>query len=364
MHQCFAFMTLLTLCVGSAAAAQEPCQVRLILFLPSDVKEPAGYQERIDQIVAYSESFLTEGFTRWGHDNIVMPFRHTADGHAEVLKVRGKKDASQYSDASVRNEAIASAIEQNGLDVGRQIWWVMVYVGDPPKKFRVFRGAFDPKIGGWSVCNYNTLAGNIRPSAPLGEEFLATINLKAVIHELGHGFQLPHIGPRRTDNGGNSLMGPTHASFRKVASKRDNRVYLSEAAAALMSTHPAFRGVADARKQLPKVQLSEMKYAANSQDKTLSVSGRVKSGRKAVYAVVADESDARPGEYWTKTYVDKVDDDGRFDVTITEPSPTKGTLKIWFAFANGALTGNGKQSGKRGAVAKAYSFTNGRWNFR
>jgi hypothetical protein len=67
-----------------------PCQVHVVLFVPADVRPPRGYGQRIDQIVAYTESFLRREFRRWGHEKIVMPFRRSAGGHVEVTMIRGK----------------------------------------------------------------------------------------------------------------------------------------------------------------------------------------------------------------------------------------------------------------------------------
>jgi hypothetical protein len=79
---------------------------------------------------------------------------------------------------------------------------------------------------------------------------------------------------------------------------------------------------------------------------------------------VGDESDARPGEYWTKTYVGKVAPDGRFEVAVTEPANSNGTLKIWFAFESGAQTGNGKSRGRDSGVSAPYAYRRGDWLFQ
>lgn len=90
------------LCFASAsievqASDKSPCQVHLILFVPADVDPPTGYQPRVDQIVDYAESFFQREFKRWGHENVVMPFRRTADGHVEVTMMRGKKKTTGES---------------------------------------------------------------------------------------------------------------------------------------------------------------------------------------------------------------------------------------------------------------------------
>jgi hypothetical protein len=119
---------------ASIALANEaaPCQVHVILFVPSDVTPPKGYQQRMDQIVDYAESFFQREFKRWGNDKIVMPFRRSADGHVEVTMMRGKEKTSQYKPVTVRAEVMDANRRQNKLNGGRQVWWIMVYAGDPP----------------------------------------------------------------------------------------------------------------------------------------------------------------------------------------------------------------------------------------
>jgi hypothetical protein len=74
-------------CIASAGAradapgdAASPCEVHLILFVPSDAQPPAGYQRRVDQIVDYTESFFRRELKRWGHAKVVMPFRRRLTG--------------------------------------------------------------------------------------------------------------------------------------------------------------------------------------------------------------------------------------------------------------------------------------------
>jgi hypothetical protein len=145
--------------------------------------------------------------------------------------------------------------------------------------------------------------------------------------------------------------------------RQERNAYLSEAAAAMLSRHPAFHGIPDTRGQLPKVNVAQ-RYSAKSPQRTLVVSGRVQSNIKPVYAIVADESEANPGEYWTKHYVGEVSANGNYQVTINELAPKNGTLKTWFVFENGATTGNGRKRGKAGAVSKNYRFVRTGWQFQ
>jgi hypothetical protein len=349
--------------MASEAGAAAPCQVHVVLFVPADVKPPAGYQPRIDEVVTYTESFFAREFKRWGHDKTVSPFCRKKDGRVEVTEVRGKQPTAKYKPVDVRMEVMNGLRQQQKITADRQVWWILVYAGPPPAKFPGYLGGFGPEIGGWAVCNLDTSPGRIDPQAPLGVEFLEKLTLKGMIHELGHGFQLPHIGPLTRDDAGNTLMGPTHANFRRIARAEEDRVYLCEAEAALFANHPAFQGVADTSHPLPNVEATDMQYAVDLKRRAIVVSGRVRSSQPAVLAVVGDEADARPGEYWTKTYVGKVAADGRFEVAVSEPAESPGTLKTWFAFAGGEQTGDGKTRGRESGVAKAYTYRNRQWKF-
>lgn len=348
---------------STAAEEATPCQVHVILFIPADASPPAGCQERIDQIVDYTEAFFSRELKRWGHDKAAMPFRRSADGHVEVTRIQGKQPTSAYKPVTVRAEVMDANREQNKLEGGRQVWWILVYAGDPPARFAGFLGGFGPEIGGWAVCNLDTIPGQIKPTDLLGSDFLEGIALKGMIHELGHGFQLPHIGPLRSDDAGNTLMGPTHANYRRVNPAREDRVYLCEAEAALLANHPAFRGVPDDRGRLPKVTGQNLKYSVERQKSAIVVTGRLQSPQRATYALVADESDARPGEYWTKTYAGKIAPDGSFQVIVTEPAESNGTLKTWFSFENGAQTGDGKARGRESGISKPYKYNRRQWTF-
>jgi hypothetical protein len=79
--------------------------------------------------------------------------------------------------------------------------------------------------------------------------------------------------------------------------------------------------------------------------------------------LVADESEARPGEYWTKTYVGKMSPQGEFQVTVTEPAESNGTLKTWFLFENGDDTGDGKNRSRDSGIKIPYRYRNKRWEF-
>jgi hypothetical protein len=345
------------------AADELPCQIHIILFTPADVAPPTAYQTRVDDLVACAESFFAREFKRWGHENLVMPFRRSPDGHVEVTAMRGKKKATDYKPVDIRTEVMDANRSQGKITDQRQVWWILVYSGSPPRT-DAFLGGYGEKIGGWAIGDLDLRGGRIDPQAELGSDHAVELKLKGMIHELGHGLKLPHIGPLRADNAGNTLMGPTHINFRKVVPKREERVYLSEAEAAILSLNPVFRGVPDPARPLPAVKVQNLQAQVEPQQRVIAVTGQLVSNQRAVYAVVADESDARPGEYWTKTYIGKVTAQGEFKVVVTEPAESNGTLKTWFIFENGDDTGDGKKRSRDSGIETGYKFQRQTWTFQ
>ena len=348
---------------AGAASEPEPCRVHIILFTPADVAPPKAYQERISQMVDYSEAFLRHWLNKWGHEDAVMPFIRSAGGQVEVRLFQGEQPAAQYTPVAVRAEVMDALRAEGRINQQKQVWWIMVYAGDPPARFEGFLGGVGNDIGGWAVCNFDTTPGRINPAEPLGSDFLAKLMLKGMLHELGHGLGLPHVGPLQRDRAGNNLMGPTHINWRRIRGEGEKRVYLTEAEAAILAQHPAFRGVPDERGTLPSLTVTDIKCAGNPRQGTMVLRGRVKASERAVLALVADESEERPGEYWTKTYVGKVEKDGTFKVLVSEAARCAGNLRIWFVFEDGDHTGDGRRRSRPSGFAVPYTYGEGRWTF-
>ncbi|MDA1231400.1 MAG: hypothetical protein O2856_11550, partial [Planctomycetota bacterium] len=170
--------------------------MRLILFVPADVDPPTDHQSRIDQIVDYAESFFQREFKRWGYEYSVTPFRRSADSHVEVTMMRGERNTAEYKPLVVRMEVMETNRREPTFSDARQVWWILMYRGTHPVESS-FLGGFGREIGGWAVCNLDLTPGRVHSTDELGSDFLKEVMLKGMLHELGHAFQLPHIGPLR-----------------------------------------------------------------------------------------------------------------------------------------------------------------------
>lgn len=353
-------------CFGAEFASADSlpiaAKVRIVLLCPADRELPVDYQAGIDRVANYTDRFVLNGLKLWKLEPKTESLFVRNGDHVEVIVVHADGNAAAYTKPDAHKVAIETAARQNRLNLKLDLWWVFVYQGEPPQRFSDFRGGSSPRFGGWSIANYDSRSPSLPLQCPLGGGMANEMALKGMIHELGHAFGLPHMGPRFAFRRGNTLMGAVNTRYQQISRRRDGKVYLSQAAAGMLIAHPVLQGRAmNDLGDLPSVSVDSIEI--NASRKTFRFSGEVDADRKPVFAVVGDHNESLPGEYWTKHYVGSVSADGKFSVAIDEPASTNGELKLWFVFADGTLTGNGDAKGERGAVKVKYGYAK-TWRLR
>jgi hypothetical protein len=70
-------------------------RIQLVLFTPSDVEPPAGHQERLTELVDYTEAFFAHWFKHWKYPPKRSEiFDREANGKVVIRYVRGKQTAA------------------------------------------------------------------------------------------------------------------------------------------------------------------------------------------------------------------------------------------------------------------------------
>jgi hypothetical protein len=340
--------------------------LRVVFFTPSDVEPPAGVQRRLTQVADATERFFVRWMTRWGYEPAnKTPFRRDKAGAVEVLFVKGDQPLSsgRYEKAGFQSEVIEKAAIQYRIPRHRHVWWVFVYLGDPPRRFSDYRAEGNSRDGGWALVNYANLPGEIRPDDELGGGFNDRFTLKGCVHELGHALGLPHVGPNPRRKLGNTLMGPQSDIYERQVGRNEARVYLPEACTAMLWKHPLFSGTAKDRSVLPSVKLSDYRAVYDRRQGRIRLSGRLVSDAKAHSVVVIDDMEQKPGPYWVHGYAARLSADGTFRLEIDDPAGSGGRFKILFCFDNGAVTGDGRRFGEESALVKPYRLNRGSFQF-
>lgn len=333
--------------------------LRIVFFTPSDIEPPAeGVRERLKEYVDYSQMFYGKWMKHWGYPSKnPLPVERDGDGFPKILYVKGRhtKASGRYEQLSFMPEIQEEACRQHDLDPHGLVLWSFIY-GGPDS--RGFRGGGNSRKGGMSTSLYDpTTEGHLNLTDDLGSDVQMSLKSKASIHELGHALGLPHIGPRINDKLGCSLMGPVIKAYRK-RNPTDERIYLSEASAAMVWKHPIFSGVDTDREIQPKLEFANVKVKHDPDGKRLLVSGEVVSDYAAHSVVIADEH-GPTGGYWTKCYVGRVNEAGEFEVSVDELESESGNLRIVCCFNNGAIVGRDEGLGLNSGFLKRYTFANG-----
>lgn len=346
-------------CRGQDSQQGHPL-LNMVLFVPSDVEPPPGVQRRFAQIAAITEEFLVKEMTKNGYaPTVTTPFPRDDSGNYKFLFIRGEHpvDSGKYDKPGFHFEVINSAVQKYELSKDRHVWWIWVYLGDPPKRYSDYRGSGNSIDGGWAMCNYTNLPGELDPKLPLAGGFHQDLTLKACIHELGHGFGLPHLGPMSRDRRGNTLMGPQTKIYHNKVNDRENDVYMCDVTAAMLWKHPIFSGSVAKRLQMPKFEMTSCEGEFNRSGRYLEITGEIQSDIPAHSVVVIEEAPNGGAYYFRKSFAGKVDENGRFRVKVTELEREEGDLRVLFCFENGVNTGDGKGHGDKSGLTIPYRVT-------
>ena len=347
--------------INEKVAETPEMKIRMVLFVPADKSFPDNYMERYKELADYTEAFFTKWMNHWGYpcENPLKIERDEKE-YPVVLVMKGEQNYDDYKDLkAIKKEVINQAKNKFNVPTENQVWWILNY----PLRKRSSRGGGNVQNGGTSFGNYKDASGPIKIDAELASGVPEQINMKSLIHELTHALGLGHIGPDTEDNLGNSLMGPINRAYKKKYPD-DSRVYLSEAAAAILWKHPLFSGYGAGKFKTPTVEVQNLKVNYVSQKKQLVVEGVLKSDGKAHSMVVLNASKGDRSPYWHKAFVGKVEPDGTFRCSISELKETGGELVIGFVFNNGAITGDGKKLGlNNSGIKKPYNYSDNKYLF-
>ena len=345
-----------------------PPRLRIVFFTPSDLSIPVGARERVTQVADAMEKFYFDGMKKWGYAPAVTNlFRHESDGLVEMLPVRGDQPVGshKYDNPSYANAVIAQTKKQYHISEKGDVWWIFIYLGDPPARFEDFRGMGNARDGGSAMVNYDSRPGEIRSDFSFVQGFNGIFFLKSAVHELGHAFGLPHVGPDPELDLGNCLMGPTTAAYIRRNGAKPDAVYLSQSSAARLWKHPLFSGIARNRAVLPQVKMTDYKADYDAAKDRVTISGRLISDQPAHSVIVTDDLGKPRDQYWVRGYTSRLAADGTFQVVIDKPVRIAGHYRIEFCFNNGIVTGDGNHIGidDRGSIKKAYQFIDGKFDF-
>jgi hypothetical protein len=344
-----------------------PPTLRVVFFTPADVEPPPGVRHRLTQVADAAERFFGTWMKHWKYPPAKEHiFRRDPDGNVEVLFVKGdqKLSSGRYQKPNFTPEVINKVTQQFQITGDRHIWWIFTYLGDPPRRIDYYLGGGTAQLGGACTVNYSTIPGEIQSEAGLGTPFHEQWTLKGCIHELGHALGLPHDGPIPGNGLGVPLMGPNISVYAARKQPNPDKVYLSQASAAMLWKHAIFTENDKDRLLEPTVQIADYHASYSRTQNRVTLNGTLKTDLKAHSVVVLDDIGTPDDPYWHRGYVSRVSADGTFRVLIDAPAATNGHYRILFCFDNGAVSGAvSTNPDNYAAIVKTYRYRDGRYLF-
>ena len=334
---------------------------RIVYVIPANASPKPDYQARLESFATRTEKFISNWMTYWERPiEREQFFARDSNGDVQITLVKVSLQGGPKGRNSIgplRKLAIDSASKKLKLKKNaRVVWWIFY---DYPGVIG-FRGGGNSFWGGTAINAYPGGKGPIDQNADLASPKVNGTQIKGSIHELGHALGLPHNGPRMELKLGNSLMGATTPKFAKRVNSKEFRVYLNDASSALIWKHPLFRN-GGSKPELPKrLQIKNLDVTEEKNGK-ITVSGVLDSNLTAHSAVVFNTSRDKVGDYWGRSHTGKVDEDGKFAVSLWSPH-TKGNLFLAFCFHNGTNTADSKK--RKSFLKIAYTGKTGQRKFK
>ena len=113
---------------------------------PDDGAAVDGVTAAEREIAACADAFFFNGLKRWGHRDVVSPFRRGEDGKVTIRQVRGKRKTADYKPVELRAEVMDLLRAEKQSPGPRQVWWIMVYPGDPPARPAAAASITEPAV--------------------------------------------------------------------------------------------------------------------------------------------------------------------------------------------------------------------------
>ena len=256
--------------------------LNVVYFLPTDADTVAAYQERLNGILYQAQNFYRKWMQHWGYGDRSFGLRRDSLGRVKIVIVHGAHEKTYYPYDGGGGKARAE-IEAYFATHPEDKQSTHTLVMFPPnidstgKEDVPFYGIG----GGWCFALDNP---------DIDTNYTGTSNyIGGMIHELGHGLNLPHVRQKVSELAnpdlGTSLMGTGNYTYRK------NPTFLTESSCAILNNCEVFAAGTPPADLYQETNASLVRLHGSYSDGNIIVNGRFASTKPVNNVLVYNDPD-------------------------------------------------------------------------
>jgi hypothetical protein len=324
-------LSALTFCVKEP---QNVPPLKIVYFVPSDMKPFPDNQERVGRVMKYVQDFFRKEMSRNGYGEKTFALEWDTPDKIKLYTVKGKKRQAEYGrdDAFVIGAEVYEVLRnQYKIDPQKEVVVIfqllLKWNGSTTVEIGPYCGMGTP-IAGTAWCYDDPMldpllltskspGGYYNTPCSIGQ--FNTHYIGGVAHELGHALSLPHDCELNLEHLtlGASLMGGGNHTFGEELRNEGRGTFLSPASALRLSAVRAFAGsIPGAGEEvLWSIESFEAKNVGSDR---LSLTGKVNASPSLIGIIAYNDYLMIPSDYDAKTWVGSIDSEGRFAFEIGE----------------------------------------------
>ncbi len=327
---------------SSAFGSEHSRPLKCVYFVPADCKPYPDRAERLFRVMTCVQDFYRKEMVRNGFGAMTFGLEEARPGELKLYEVYAPEDQEAYGRESywkVR-DVVVKELEKQGVDASKEVIVIfqlgLRWEGNKAIEVASFVGAGsafngtawfydDPMLDSEKLSSKEPGGYYMHPCS-IGE--FNTHYIGGIAHELGHALTLPHDCELTTENLelGYALMGGGNHTFGRELRNEGKGAFLTYSEALRLSVVPAITGQEPQRRPVD-VELVDMK-ASRVSDKAVLLKGKIKTEKPVLGLVFYEDLDSRSSDYDAKTWVIKPEDDGSFEVVMTEVAPEPSELRV------------------------------------
>ncbi|WP_113652123.1 discoidin domain-containing protein [Pedobacter namyangjuensis] len=315
--------------------------LNVVYFVPNNAVANPDYEERISKILIEGQKFVANGMKNWGFGEKTFGLLKNAENtRVKIHLVRGPLNSDAYANYPAIEALVKTYFQQNPQDLKSDHYLVLTASN---KKYD--QGETDthtiPYYGVGRWCYAVDFPGlkyeNLGKPGSVGDK--ATVYIGGMLHELGHGINLPHNGPTVSQAAnpayGMTLMGsgnytygksPTFLSFFDAATLNNCQVFSKE-------VKTFYEPVTS------KISEIEAKYLNGE----IIVSGKYTSSNPASHITFRNIESSDPDGYASITFTTTPGANNSFSIKMPiaefiKRGNSNYTLQVFFHHQNGTNT--------------------------